>query len=106
VSQLDFSEFETTTGGGAGRIARCADYHSQHELGWHLATTCNARDAITVVGVALAEAERLAGGVSLVEQLTDRSTGKIHRIKLINDNAVCNDPQWPPDPCPLVGLVA
>jgi putative transposase len=85
VWQLDFSEFETTTG-GVWRIAGCADYYSKYEFGWHLATTCNAGDAERAVLVAIAEAERLAGGVALVEQLTDPATGKIHRIKLVTDN--------------------
>jgi putative transposase len=34
VWQLDFSEFETTTG-GTWRIAACTDYWSTYELGWH-----------------------------------------------------------------------
>ncbi|WP_223839155.1 transposase family protein [Saccharopolyspora pogona] len=74
--QLDFSEFETTTG-GVWRIAGCADYFSKYEFGWDLATTCNAGDAVTAVEIAIAEAERLASGVSLVEQLTDPVTGKL-----------------------------
>jgi putative transposase len=85
VWQLDFSEFETTRG-GIWRIAGCADYFSKFEFGWHLATTCNALDAELAVRVAIAEAERLAGGVPLAEQLTDADTGTIRRIKLVTDN--------------------
>jgi len=85
VWQLDFSEFETTRG-GIWRIPGCADYFSKYEFGWHLATTCNAADAELAVRIAIAEAERLAGGVPLVEQLADPVTGKIRRIKLVTDN--------------------
>ncbi|WP_232285492.1 integrase core domain-containing protein [Saccharomonospora marina] len=63
-----------------------ADYFSKYEFGWHLATTCNAGDAELAVRVAIAEAERLAGGTPLAEQLTDRATGRIRRIKLVTDN--------------------
>lgn len=85
VWQLDFSEFETTTG-GVWRIAGCADYFSKYEFGWHLATTCNAGDAERAVRLAIAEAERLADGVPLAEQVTDPMTGKINRIKIVTDN--------------------
>lgn len=84
VWQLDFSEFETTSG-GVWRIAGVADYYSKYEFGWHLATTCNAWDAIAAVQVAITEAERL-GGRSLAEQLTDPDTGKVKRITLVTDN--------------------
>ena len=85
VWQLDFSEFETTRG-GIWRIAGCADYYSKYEFGWHLATTCNAADAELAVRIAIAEAERLAGGVPLAEQLTNPETGHIKRIKVVTDN--------------------
>lgn len=85
VWQLDFSEFETTTG-GVWRIAGCADYYSKYEFGWHLATTCNALDAEQAVLIAIAEAERLANGMPLAQQVTDPTTGKINRVKLVTDN--------------------
>ncbi|WP_010313739.1 hypothetical protein [Saccharopolyspora spinosa] len=78
VWQLDFSEFETTTG-GVWRIAGCADYYSKYEFGLHLATTCNAGAAIAAVEVAITGAERLARRC-LAEQLTDPATGKVNRI--------------------------
>jgi putative transposase len=84
VWQLDFSEFETTAG-GTWRIAACADYWSKFELGWHLALTANQHDAIAAVEAAIAEAERLAG-VSLVEQLTDPTTGQIRPVTVVTDN--------------------
>lgn len=85
VWQLDFSEYETTTG-GTWRLAGCCDYYSKYEYGWHTAPGCTGADAIAAVQVAIAEAERLAGGVSLLEQITDPSTGEIRRIKLVTDN--------------------
>ena len=45
VWQLDFSEFETRHG-GIWRIGGVADYWSKLELGWHVSTTQNQRDAI------------------------------------------------------------
>jgi putative transposase len=85
VWQLDFSEYETTTG-GTWRIAGCCDYFSKYEYGWRIAPTCTGTDAIAAVTVAIAEAERLAGGVPLLEQITDKTTGEITRIKLVTDN--------------------
>lgn len=85
VWQLDFSEYETTTG-GTWRLAGCCDYFSKYEYGWHIAGTCTGADAITAVRLAIAEAEQLAGR-SLVEQLPkDPDTGKPKRIKLVTDN--------------------
>jgi putative transposase len=85
VWQLDFSEYETTTG-GIWRLAGCCDYYSKYEYGWHIAPTCTGADAIASVKAAIAEAEQLAGGMPLLEQLTDPATGKVRRIKLVTDN--------------------
>jgi transposase InsO family protein len=85
VWQLDFSEYETTAG-GIWRLAGVCDYYSKYEYGWHTAATCTGADAIASVKIAIAEAERLAGGVPLAAQLTDPATGKINRIKLVTDN--------------------
>ena len=41
VWQLDFTEFETTSG-GTWRLAGCRDYWSKYELGWHVSPTANA----------------------------------------------------------------
>jgi hypothetical protein len=60
VWQLDFTEFETTSG-GMWRLASCRDYRSKYELGWHISPTANQHDAIAAVQLALAEAERIAG---------------------------------------------
>jgi hypothetical protein len=60
VWQLDFTEFETTTG-GTWRLAGCRDYWSKYELGWHISPTANQHDAIAAIELALTEAARLAG---------------------------------------------
>jgi transposase InsO family protein len=86
VWQLDFSEYETTTG-GTWRLAGCCDYYSKHEYGWHIAGGCTGADAIAAVRLAITEAETLAGGVPLIDQLpVDPDTGQPRRIKLVTDN--------------------
>ena len=60
VWQFDFSEFETRKG-GTWRIGGVADYWSKLELGWHVSTTQNHRDAIETVEQALTESERSPG---------------------------------------------
>ena len=40
VWQLDFTEFETTSG-GVWRLARCRDYWSKYELAGHVSPTAN-----------------------------------------------------------------
>lgn len=86
VWQLDFSEYETTTG-GTWRLAGCCDYFSKYEYGWHIAGTCTGADAIAAVKLAITQAEALAGGVPLIGQLRlDPETGKPKRIKLVTDN--------------------
>ena len=87
VWQLDFSEFETRHG-GTWRIGGIADYWSKLELGWHVATTANHRDAIETVEQALSETERLTGR-PLVELLTDPATGEIRPLVVVTDNGPC-----------------
>lgn len=85
VWQFDFSEYETPAG-GTWRVAGIADYWSKVEFGWHWSPTANQHDAIAAVELALAEAQRLAGAVPLVEQLTDPDTGQVVPITLVTDN--------------------
>ncbi len=87
VWQLDFSEFETRQG-GIWRVGGVADYWSKLELGWHVATTQNHRDAIETVEQAIAETERLLGR-PLAETLADSATGEIRPITLVTDNGPC-----------------
>ena len=84
VWQLDFSEFETSTG-GTWRIAGCTDYWSKYELGWHIALTANQHDAIAAVALAIVEAQALAGE-SLLDAVTDKTTGEIRPVVVVTDN--------------------
>jgi putative transposase len=87
VLQLDFTEFETRMG-GSWRIGGIADYWSKLELGYHVATTQNHRDAIETVELALAETKRLLGR-GLIEAVTDRETGELRPVALVTDNGPC-----------------
>jgi transposase InsO family protein len=84
VWQLDFSEFETATG-GTWRLAGCRDYWSKYEFGWHLSPTANQHDAIAAIELAIAEAERLADR-PLAEALTDTTTGELRPVTVVTDN--------------------
>lgn len=85
VWQLDFSEYETTTG-GTWRLAGVTDYFSKYEHGWHISPTCTGTDAIEAVKIAVAEAERL-GGAPLAQLLPAcAETGDPARIRLVTDN--------------------
>jgi hypothetical protein len=77
VWQLDFSEYETTSG-GIWRLAGVTDYFTKYEHGWHIAGTCTGTDAIEAVTIAIGEAERLAGR-PLAQALADPDTGEIRR---------------------------
>jgi putative transposase len=83
VWQLDFSEYETTSG-GIWRLAGVTDYFSKYEHGWHIAPTCTGADAIAALHLAITEAERLLGG-PLFEALTDPDTGELRRLKIVTD---------------------
>jgi putative transposase len=84
VWQLDFSEYETTTG-GTWRLAGVTDYFSKYEHGWHISPTCTGTDAIAAVELAITEAERL-GGQPLASLLPAHQDGSPVRIRLVTDN--------------------
>jgi putative transposase len=84
VWQLDFSSFETAAE-ATWRLAGCADYFAKYEFGWRVSPTENRHDAIAAVHVAIAEAEDLLGH-TLLEDITDPTTGEIHPIRLVTDN--------------------
>ncbi|TSD55295.1 integrase core domain-containing protein [Aeromicrobium piscarium] len=86
VWQLDFSEFETTSG-GTWRIAGCRDYWSKFEHRWHLSPTGNQFDAIEAVELALADYETLFGH-PLVERCgVDTETGEVLPVvTIVTDN--------------------
>jgi transposase InsO family protein len=85
VWQLDFTEFETTSG-GTWRLAGCRDYWSKYELGRHVAPTANQHDAISAVELALAEAERLAGRPLRELAGTDADGNLEPLITIVTDN--------------------
>lgn len=60
VWQLDFSEFETTTG-GTWRLAGCRDYWSKYEHPFHVSPTANQFDAIDAIELALTDFEAMFG---------------------------------------------
>ena len=86
VWQLDFTEFETTSG-GTWRIAGCRDYWSKCEHHWHVSPTANQHDAIDAVELALADYEALFGH-PLVEDCTiDPETGELLPVvTIVTDN--------------------
>jgi transposase InsO family protein len=85
VWQLDFTDFETTTG-RTWRLAGCRDYWSKYELGWHVSPTANQHDAIAAVELALAEAQRLAGR-PLQELASRDADGNVEPlVTIVTDN--------------------
>ena len=90
VWQLDFTEFETRQG-GIWRIGGVADYWSKLELGWHVSTTQNHRDAIETIELAIAETERLLG-TTLKHALADEETGEMRPLALATDNGPASKP--------------
>ena len=86
VWQLDFSEFETTTG-GTWRIAGCRDYWSKYEYPFHVSPTANQYDAIAAIELALAEYERLFGHPLVDECEVDTDTGELLPVlTIVTDN--------------------
>ncbi|MEU6702029.1 integrase core domain-containing protein [Pseudonocardia sp. NPDC046786] len=83
--QLDFTEFETTTG-GLWRLAGCRDPWSKYELGWHVSPTANQHDAIIAIELALAEAEQLAGQPLIDLATRDENGGVIPLVTIVTDN--------------------
>ena len=85
VWQLDFTEFETTTG-GTWRLAGCRDYWSKYELGWHISPTANQHDAIAAIELALTEAARLAGRGLHELAARDADGNVLPLITIVTDN--------------------
>jgi len=86
VWQLDFSEFETTTG-GTWRIAGCRDYWSKYEHPWHVSPTANQFDAIDAVELALADYEAMFGHPLADECEINEETGEIKPVvTIVTDN--------------------
>lgn len=86
IWQLDFSEFETTTG-GTWRIAGCRDYWSKYEHRWHVSPTANQHDAIDAVELALADYEALFGHPMIEDCQLDTETGELLPVvTIVTDN--------------------
>lgn len=86
VWQLDFSEFETISG-GTWRIAGCRDYWSKFEHRWHLSPTANQYDAIEAVELALADYEAMFGHPLIDRCEVDLETGEIlPMVTIVTDN--------------------
>ncbi|MGV9638571.1 transposase [Nocardia rhamnosiphila] len=85
VWQLDFSEFETTTG-GTWRIAGCRDYWSKYEHRWHVSPTANQHDAITAVELALADYEHMFGRPLIQACRHDPNGAVLPAVTVVTDN--------------------
>lgn len=86
VWQLDFSEFETTTG-GTWRLAGCRDYWSKYEHPFHVSPTGNQHDAIDAIELALADYETMFGHPLADQCQVDVETGEIKPVvTIVTDN--------------------
>lgn len=86
VWQLDFSEFETTTG-GTWRLAGCRDYWSKYEHPFHMSPTANQYDAIDAIELALADYEAMFGRRLVEECQVDVETGEVLPVvTIVTDN--------------------
>src|SRR5699024_6099755 len=86
VWQLDFSEFETTTG-GTWRLAGCRDYWSKYEYPLHISPTANQFDAIDAVELALADYEAMFGHRLVEDCQINLQTGELLPVvTIVTDN--------------------
>ena len=84
IWQMDFSDFETTTGGN-WQICSVVDYVSKYSLACTASGTQTARDAVETLAAAMAEAE-LQLGRPLVDDCRDPLTGEVHPLVIVSDN--------------------
>src|SRR5699024_3007557 len=83
---LDFSEFETTTG-GTWRLAGCRDYWSKYEYPLHISPTANQFDAIDAVELALADYEAMFGHRLVEARQINLQTGELLPVvTIVTDN--------------------
>lgn len=85
VWQLDFSEFETTSG-GTWRLAGCRDYWSKYEHPWHTSPTANQHDAIAAIELALADYETTFGRPLIATCEVDTDANLIPAVTIVTDN--------------------
>lgn len=86
VWQLDFSEFETTSG-GTWRLAGCRDYWSKYEHPFHVSPTANQHDTIDAIELALADYHALFGHPMVQDCTVDPTTGELLPVvTIVTDN--------------------
>ena len=84
--QLDFSEFETTSG-GTWRLAGCRDYFSKYEHPFHVSATANQYDAIDAIELALADYATMLGHPMIESCPIDMETGELLPVvTIVTDN--------------------
>jgi len=83
VWQMDFSEFETTTG-GIWRIGGVCDYWAKPALAGRVAATATAVDLIATLEAAIAAAEQLLGHPLILDCIGDDDV--IAPIAVVTDN--------------------
>jgi putative transposase len=83
VWQMDFSEFETTTG-GTWRIGGVCDYWAKPALAGRVAATATAVDLIATLEAAIAAAEQLLGAPLILDCIGDDDV--IEPIAVVTDN--------------------
>jgi putative transposase len=84
VWQTDFSEYETA-GGGNWQLSGVVDYVAKICLTCPATPTQTARDAVTAIEAAIAQAEAFLG-VSMLQECTDPDTGEIQPLTVVSDN--------------------
>jgi putative transposase len=87
VWQMDFTRIEITSG-SVWWIHPVVDYATKVALAAPVSIRTAARDALSALQAAIAEAERLLGH-SLLEDCVDPATGELHPITLVTDNGPC-----------------
>lgn len=85
VWQLDFSEFETTTG-GTWRITACRDYWSKYEHPWHVSPTTNQHDAFAAIELALTGYQAVFGRPLIEACARDADGNVIPAVTIVTDN--------------------
>jgi len=83
--QLDFSEFETTSG-ETWQIAGCRDYWPKFEHRWHLSPTANQYDVIEAVELALADCEAISAIRSGTRVRAMSRPGRTGLVTIVTDN--------------------
>lgn len=84
IWQMDFSDFETTTGGN-WQICSVVDYVSKYTLACTASGTQTGRDAVETLAAAIVEAEAQSRR-PLAEDCRDPQTGEVHPLVIVSDN--------------------